>query len=142
MVLYGIRYREIGRRLHPNHTTIGREVRRNRATDAFVVEKLAFVYHGIMPSVARDVLNVAADGLGTLTLMAGFGAVIGVAALATVGETSRKGLLLIGVTITFGFMLTAFASSAVLQGAMKQQDDILLYGLDEVNISWGKHLTG
>ena len=81
---------------------------------AFVVEMFAFAYHAIMPSVARDVLNVAADGLGTLTLMAGIGAVIGVATLATVGETSRKGLLLIGITITFGFMLTTFASSSVL----------------------------
>ena len=85
---------------------------------AFVVEMFAFSYHAIMPSMARDVLNVSADGLGTLTLMAGFGAVIGVAALATVGETSRKGLLLIGITIIFGVMLTAFATSVVLPLSM------------------------
>ena len=81
---------------------------------AFVVEMFAFAYHAVMPSMARNVLNVAADGLGTLALMSGLGAVIGAAALATVGETSRKGLLLIGITISFGFVLTAFASSTVL----------------------------
>ena len=81
---------------------------------AFVVEMFAFAYHSIMPSVARDVLNVAADGFGTLTLMAGVGSVLGVTALATIGETPRKGMLLIAVTVLFGIMLTAFASSTVL----------------------------
>jgi MFS family permease len=80
---------------------------------AFVVEIFAFAYQAILPSVARDVLNVDADGLGTLTLMAGFGAVIGVAILATVGDLSRKGILLIGVTIAFGLMLMVFASSGI-----------------------------
>jgi MFS family permease len=81
---------------------------------ALTVEIFAFAYHAVMPSMARYVLNIDADGLGTLTLMAGIGAVIGVATLTAIGYYSRLGMLLIGVTITFGLMLIAFASSGIL----------------------------
>jgi len=81
---------------------------------AFIVEMFAFAYHAVLPSVARDVLKVEADGLGMLTGMGGLGAVIGVAILATVAYVTRKGMLLVVVTITFGLLLTAFAASAIL----------------------------
>ena len=80
---------------------------------AFVVEIFGFAYNALLPSVARNVLNVGADGLGTLTFMAGFGSVIGVAALAAWGHFPRKGLLLIGITVAYGLVLTAFASSGI-----------------------------
>jgi MFS family permease len=78
------------------------------------VEMFAFAYIAVLPSIARDVLHVGADGLGTLTLMAGLGSVIGAAILTIFGYSSRKGMLLIGVTITFGLTLIAFASSWIL----------------------------
>ena len=80
---------------------------------AFVVEIFGFGYGALLPSVARDVLELDADGLGTLTLMAGFGAVIGVAILTAFGQFPRKGLLLIGITAAYGLTLTAFASSGI-----------------------------
>ena len=79
---------------------------------AFVVEMFAFAYSAVMPSLARDVLNVAADGLGTLNFMSGLGAVIGVAVLSTFGVISRKGMLLIGVTVAFGCTLILFGLSS------------------------------
>ena len=78
---------------------------------AFIVEMFAFAYNAVLPSVARDVLKVEADGLGTLSLMTGLGGVIGVAILATIGQFSRKGPLLIGVTTAYGAILIAFALS-------------------------------
>ena len=80
---------------------------------AFVVEMFGFAYNAVLPSVARDLLFVDASGLGTLTLMAGFGGVIGVAILATLGYFPRKGLLLIGITIGYGLMLIGFAASGI-----------------------------
>ena len=95
-------------------TLVGLPVVRTLLVIALIVEIFAFAYHAVMPSMAKYVLNVDADGLGTLTLMAGIGAVIGVAVLTAIGYYSRKGILLIGVTITFGMMLAAFASSRIL----------------------------
>ena len=80
---------------------------------AFIAEVFAFSYGAVLPSMARDVLHVDADGLGTLTLMAGFGAVIGVAVLTAIGSSSRKGLLLIGIAMAYGLTLTVFASSGI-----------------------------
>ena len=80
---------------------------------ALVVEMFGFAYSAVLPSVARDVLQVGADGLGTLTLMAGCGAVIGVATLAALGYFQRKGLLLISVTVGYGLMLIGFAASRI-----------------------------
>ena len=79
---------------------------------AIVVEIFGFTYNSVLPAVARDLLNVGADGLGALTLMSGFGALIGVAILTTLGDFRRKGLLLIGVITTFGITLVAFSSSS------------------------------
>lgn len=80
---------------------------------AFVVETFGFAYQSVLPSFARDVLEVDADGLGILTLAAGCGSVIGVAILAMRGYFSHKGRLLIGVTIGYGLMLVGFALSGL-----------------------------
>ena len=80
---------------------------------AFGVEVFGFAYSALLPSVARDLLNVGADGLGTLTLMSGVGSVIGVAVLAAFGHFPRKGWLLVGITVAYGLLLAAFASSGI-----------------------------
>ena len=64
-----------------------------------------------MPSFARNVLDLGADGLGQLTFAAGLGSVLGVATLAAASGFPRKGLLFIGITIAYGVFLVAFASS-------------------------------
>lgn len=78
---------------------------------AFVVEMFAFAYGSIMPSLARDVLRVASDGLGTLNMMSGLGAVVGVALLTAFGDGLPRGKLMIGVTLLFGGALMVFGSS-------------------------------
>ena len=50
---------------------------------AVVVEIFGFAFGSVMPAVARNVLNVDASGLGTLSLMQGIGSVIGTVILTS-----------------------------------------------------------
>jgi len=80
---------------------------------AFVVEIFGFAFGAVMPSLARDVLGVDVRGLGALSFALGIGAVAGMVALAMLGNPRRKGLLLTGVTVSYGLTLVAFAASGV-----------------------------
>ncbi len=78
-----------------------------------VVEIFGFAYYALLPGFARGVLALDADGLGTLSMMTGFGSVAGVVILSALGDFKKKGLLIIGVTIGFGITLIAFAGSGI-----------------------------
>ena len=78
---------------------------------AVMVEIFGFAYGSIMPAVAKDALNVDVKGLGTLTMMAGIGSVIGSAFLMALGNFQRKGLLLIGIALSYGLFVATFALS-------------------------------
>lgn len=78
---------------------------------AFIVEVFGFTYNALLPSVARNVLSVGADGLGELTFAAGLGSMSGAAVLAAASAFPRKGLLFVGITVGYGVFLAAFASS-------------------------------
>jgi MFS family permease len=77
---------------------------------AVMVEIFGFAYGAVMPAVAQNALNVDAEGLGTLTMMAGFGSVIGSVFLMVLGNFRRKGLLLIGIAIAYGIFLATFSA--------------------------------
>jgi predicted MFS family arabinose efflux permease len=77
------------------------------------VEIFGFAYYSLLPGFARGVLALDADGLGTLTMMSGFGSVAGVVILSSLGDFKRKGLLIIGVTAGYGIALIAFSLSGV-----------------------------
>ena len=78
---------------------------------AVLVEIFGFAYGAIMPAVAREALGVDVTGLGTLTMMAGIGSVIGSAFLMALGNFSRKGMLLIGIAISYGAFVATFSAS-------------------------------
>ncbi len=78
-----------------------------------VVEIFGFAYYSLLPGFARRVLAVDADGLGTLSMMSGFGSVAGVLILSSLGDFKRKGLLIVGVTIGYGLTLIGFAGSGI-----------------------------
>ena len=80
---------------------------------AFVVEMFGFTYNALLPSVARNVLSVGADGLGKLAFAAGLGSMFGAAVLAAASAFPRKGLLFIGITVAYGIFLAAFAISGI-----------------------------
>ncbi|MBM3132076.1 MAG: MFS transporter [Chloroflexi bacterium] len=68
-------------------------------------------YMMLMPIFARDVLDVGASGLGYLMGMTGIGALLGSMVVASLGNSGRKGLILIGAVGVFGLSLMLFASS-------------------------------
>jgi predicted MFS family arabinose efflux permease len=78
---------------------------------AVIVEIFGFAYGAIMPAVAREALNVDEKGLGTLTMMVGVGSVLGSVMLMALGNFPRKGLLLIGIAITYGVFVATFSAS-------------------------------
>jgi MFS family permease len=78
---------------------------------AVMVEIFGFAYGAVMPAVAREALNVDEKGLGTLTMMAGIGSVIGSVILMALGNFPRKGLLLIGIAALYGLFIATFSAS-------------------------------
>lgn len=76
-----------------------------------LLEILAYSYHSLLPSIARDVLNVGATGLGTLSFGAGVGSLMGSITLSCLGDIRRKGIALLLITITYGLFLVAFSLS-------------------------------
>jgi MFS family permease len=90
-----------------------RPVVRSLLWAAFIVEMFGFAYNALLPSIARDVLNLGADGLGELTFAAGMGSMSGAAVLAAANAFHRKGLLFIGITFVYGIFLVGFAMSGI-----------------------------
>lgn len=80
-----------------------------------VVEVLGFSHQAIMPSLARDVLDVGAAGLGIMNAFRAVGGLAGIVFLSLLGDVRRKGLLLLLVHATFGIavMLLGLALNLV-----------------------------
>ena len=68
-------------------------------------------YIFLMPVFQKDVLRVGASGLGLLLAMGGVGALSGTIIVASLGNIRRRGLLMIGGAVAFGFLLVLFANS-------------------------------
>ena len=64
------------------------------------VEVLGFSHQVMLPILALNVLGVGAGGLGVLTAFRFVGGTLGVALVAALGQTSRRGLFLL-VTVAF-----------------------------------------
>jgi MFS family permease len=94
----------------------GVEVRRNRTLAILLfltaaVEVLGFSHMAVMPSLARDLLDVGAGGLG---LLSAFGSVGGIAAILLVsfwGELRHQGIVFLCVLLAFGSALVLLGSS-------------------------------
>ena len=74
-------------------------------------------YIPMMPAFAVDVLEVGAEGQGTLMSAGGVGALAMMAALGAMGSVRRKGLLIIGGGFGFGLALAAFALTSEYVGS-------------------------
>ncbi len=85
---------------------------------AVLVEIFGFAYGAVMPAVAKNALNVDSEGLGTLTMMAGVGSVIGSIFLMALGNFRRKGLLLIGIAVAYGTFLATFSAPGSYAAAL------------------------
>tara|TARA_Y100000588_G_scaffold393579_1_gene510130 strand:+ start:568 stop:1536 length:969 start_codon:yes stop_codon:yes gene_type:complete len=78
---------------------------------AVLVEVFGFAYGALLPAVAREALEVDVKGLGTLTMMSGVGSVVGSVFLMALGNFSKKGLLLIGIAVSYGVFVSTFSAS-------------------------------
>jgi len=81
-------------------------------TMAVVPIMFGMPYQMLLPVFAEDILDVGASGLGYLMAAAGAGALIGSTFVATLGDYSRKGLLLLVACGLFGIFLALFAYSS------------------------------
>jgi MFS family permease len=79
---------------------------------------LAMPYHVLIPIFAREILGRGAEGYGVLMSAAGFGAVLGSLFAATRGVGTRKGAAVTAGSLTFPFLLLAFAFCRSYAGAI------------------------
>ena len=70
-----------------------------------------FSVNQMMPVFATDILNVGPWGQGVMLSTTGIGAMLGILAIGYMGDTERKGLLIIGGAAAFGGFIILFAVS-------------------------------
>ena len=95
------------------------ELRRNNPLLILVVivaatETLGFSSGAALPSLARDVLDVGAEGLGWLNGFRSGGAVVAILLLSLFGEVGRRGLLLLLNLMVFGAALLLLGQSSAI----------------------------
>ena len=88
----------------------GIEVRRNSelrilAVLVAVVDVLGFSYMALLPVLAKDVLNIGAEGLGVLFAFMSGGGMLGIVVLSFFKDIRRKGLLWLLVLLGFACAL-------------------------------------
>jgi MFS family permease len=124
-----------------------RALRRDRVLPGLIAltaaaEVLGFSHQALLPSLARDVLRVGADGLGVMTGARSVGGILGIAAIGVLSQTGRTGSLFLGVLIVFGASLVVlgFASSflwvvllLVLVNAVGSVSDVLSQSLVQLS---------
>jgi MFS family permease len=71
-------------------------------------------YIQMMPVFARDILGLGATGYGVLMAASGIGALFGALAVTSLGNSTRRGLILLGVTAGLGVTLVLFSASSWL----------------------------
>jgi MFS family permease len=70
-----------------------------------------FSTNQMMPVFAKDILHVGSWGQGVMLSITGVGAMLGILAIGYLGDTERKGLLIIGGASLFGAFIILFAVS-------------------------------
>ena len=86
------------------------ELRNNRSLQMLVLlsamaEILGFSHQVLMPTIAKDILNVGAEGLGVMNAVRSVGGILAILLLAAMGDIRRKGTLYLFVLLIFGFSL-------------------------------------
>jgi hypothetical protein len=68
-------------------------------------EALGFSHQALLPSLARDVLRVGAEGLGVMTAARSVGGIVGLAFVTRLGQVPNQGAIFLGVLGAFGLAL-------------------------------------
>ena len=97
------------------------EIRTNRVLLSLVattgaIEILGFSHKVVLPSLARDVLEVGPEGLGIMNGVGSIGGILGIVFLSVKGDIGRKGVLYLLTILGFGIglLLLGFAASFLL----------------------------
>ena len=72
-----------------------------------------YPYLSFINVIARDLLKIGASGLGLLMASSGAGAVVGALIVATRGQVTGVGRLLIGIGVIYGFLIVGIALSPI-----------------------------
>jgi MFS family permease len=108
------------------------------------VEVLGFSHQVLLPILALDILHVGAGGLGVLTAFRFLGGTLGVATVAVLGQTSRRGLFLLVTVAFFGLGQVLLGQSAnfwmaltfvTFVNVMAGITDVLHQGLLQLSVS-------
>lgn len=70
-----------------------------------------FSVNQMMPVFAVDILDVGSWGQGLMLSMTGVGAMLGILSIGFMGDTDRKGMLIVGGATAFGGFIILFAFS-------------------------------
>lgn len=104
-----------------NLKEFGNELRINHRLLVLVIlvaaiEILGFSHLAALPSLARDVLKIGADGFGILSAVSSVGGLVALAATVFFGELRKKGILLLIVVCVFGvgILILGFSTSLVV----------------------------
>ncbi|MBI4200614.1 MAG: MFS transporter [Chloroflexi bacterium] len=125
-----------------------REVRHNRGLRLLflytsVAEVLGFSHQVLLPSLARDVLKVGAEGLGLMNAVRALGGILGTAILTSLGTVRRQGVLFLVSLHLFGgsiILLSVVPNLPValallaLVNAMGSITDVLLQSLMQLSV--------
>jgi MFS family permease len=110
---------------------------------AILCQILGFSHKALLPIFARDILKVGAVGLGMFTTVQSVGGLLGTLSLATLGDFKHKGLLMLGIYLSFGLFLVLFAQSSSYQisliflgivGGMAATFDAMQHTLLQLNV--------
>jgi len=101
-------------RARPNFVRAATLLLRNRLLAFFafaiiVAEILGFSTQTLLPTFARDVFDVGAEGLGTMTAVRSAGGVLALVFLAWLGIGGRSGQVFVGACAMLGVALALFA---------------------------------
>ena len=119
------------------------ELRHNRSLQMLVAlsamaEILGFSHQVLMPTLAKDILQVGAEGLGVMNALRSIGGILAILLLSAMGDVRRKGLLylivlhLFGISLVFlGFATTFYMAilGITLVNGMGALSDILSQSL-------------
>ena len=77
-----------------------------------IVSLLIVPFTTLLPVFARDLLGVGARGQGFLLTAMGVGALISAGLIASAGHRMTRGLVMLGSSMLYGFVLVIFAASS------------------------------
>ncbi|HEU5321852.1 MAG TPA: MFS transporter, partial [Methylomirabilota bacterium] len=80
-------------------------------------EVLGFAHQALLPSLARDILDIGPEGLGALNAARSVGGILGLAA-ASMRASTAGGAVFIGVLVTFGASLIVLGAAPHLVGVV------------------------